>query len=557
MNTQIKLKNDARIALKQGVDLVANTVKVSLGAEGKNVVIPSPHNQGYIITKDGVTIAKSINPKNVYTAIGAALIKEAAGRTNLEAGDGTTTATVLAQSIFSGGLKLLDSGISAVELKRGIDSASRDVVKYLEKISKKVTKKNLKNIATISANGDQELGELISKAFNKIGEHGKVITENSDTYDTYIDLKDGVILERGWTSSIFKTDVIKDVCILEKPFVMLHRGKIEKGDDIVDLFDQVFSHPDGFLLIITDDIDPFIHSVIAQNVIKGAIRHKICVVKMPQILKIQKDLLNDLAILTGATIVSDDFGTKISLENLGRVKKCIVNEKEAIIVGDNDSLIDVVKEIEEKIKITNNKFEKEELQERLARITGGVATLYVGAKTDSELIEKKARIEDSINATRSALEEGTVPGGGIALCNAARRFIDKDLKGYLWEEKKKIFWFIDYYVHYIFKDGKINKHIKLFKYPKISKPTISHFKIGYQLLIASCYSPAIQICENAELEAVTDIFNKGINVKTGEEVDMFQTGIIDPTKVVRCALENAASVAGLFLTTEGVVARIK
>lgn len=429
MYTQIKLKKDARAALKLGVDEVANTVKVTLGAEGKNIIFPNPHNEGYTISKDGVTIAKSINPKNTYAAIGASLIKEAAARTNLEAGDGTTTATVLAQSIFNGGLKLLDQDLSAVQLKRGIDAAAVDIVKLLNKSAKKVNRNNLRSIATISANGDEELGKYISQAFNKIGKHGKVITETSDTVDTYVELKEGVILERGWTSPVFKTDAIKDVSILKDPFIMLHRGKIEKGDEIVDLFDKVFAHPNGVLVIITDDIDPFVHSVISQNVIKGAIRNKICVVKMPQILKIHKDLLNDLAVLTGATIISDEMGTKISLENLGRIKKSIINEKETVLVGDQGNLVEVIDEITAKIQLTKNRYDKEELQERLARITGGVATLYVGAKSDSELAEKKDRVEDSINATRSALEEGIVAGGGIALCNIANELIDRDLEG--------------------------------------------------------------------------------------------------------------------------------
>lgn len=528
MNTQIKLNQDARDALKKGVDHVADTVKVTLGAEGRNIIFPNPHNQAYAISKDGVSIAKAINPKDTFAAIGASLIKEAAARTNLEAGDGTTTATVLAQSIFNGGLRLLSQGVSAVQLKRGIDAAAIDIVAHLNRSSRKVNKDNLKSIAAISANGDEELGEYISQAFNKIGKHGKVLTEDSDTIDSHVELKEGVILERGWTSPVFKTDVIKDVSILNNPFVMLHRGKIEKGDEIVDLFDKVFAHPDGFLLLITDDIDPFIHSVISQNVVKGPIRNKICVVKMPQILKVHKDLLNDLAVLTGATIVSDELGTKICVENLGRIKKSIVNEKETVLVGDQDNLVDVVREIKMKIELTKNRFDKEELQERLARITGGVATLYVGAKSDSELSEKKDRVEDSINATRSALEEGIVAGGGIALCNAAN-FCKASEDSFL--EKVKAFF-----------KGEDRK---------------SPYEAGYQLVMESCFTPALQICENADLEAVIDQPNRGINVKTGEVVDMFKAGIIDPKKVTRCALENAASVAGLFLTTEGVVARIQ
>lgn len=516
--TKVKLNQEARMSLKKGVDLVADAVKVSLGAEGRNVIIPHPHIPGaYIITKDGVSIARSIVPKDVNTAIGAALIKEAAGKTNSEAGDGTTSSTVLAQAIFNAGLELINEGVSAVQLKKGIDRAIKDIVTYLKDESQAVKKKsnNLRDIATISANGDVELGEHISRAFSKIGKHGKVITEESDTADTHIKLYEGVTLERGWTSPIFKTDGKRDVCEMEDPLIMLHRGKIEKGDDIVDLFDQVFAHPDGRLLILTDDIDPFVHSVISQNVKQKHIHNKICVVKLPQILKIHKDLLDDIAQLTGAVIISEELGTRISLENLGRGSKCVVNDRETIIVGDQENIKDLVKEIEEKIEATDNKHDKEEQQERLARLTGGIATLYVGAKTDSELKERMDRVEDSINATRSALEEGILPGGGIALVNAANELTS---------------------------DGDLND--------------ASDMEIGYELVISACYTPAMQICKNADIEFVSIKKDHGINVKTGEQVDMKEAGIIDPTKVIRCAIENAGSVAGLFLTTEGVVAQI-
>lgn len=517
-HTHVKLDNGARLALKKGVDLVANTVKVSLGAEGRNVVIPHPDFPGgYIITKDGVSIAQSIIPKEVYTAIGAALIKEAAGRTNTEAGDGTTGATVLAQAIYNAGLELLNEGISAVQLKKGIDAAVKDIVGYLKKESKAVRKKSsdLKNIATISANGDKELGEFISKAFNKIGQHGKVLTEKSDTAETHIKIYDGSVLERGWTSPIFKTDSKRDVCELTAPLVMLHRGKIEKRDDIVEVFDKVFAHPDGKLLILTDDIDPFVHSIISQNIQRKHIHEKICVVKLPQILKVQKEMMNDLAVLTNATIISEEMGTRINLENLGNIDKCVVTEKETVLIGDQDNVKELVKHIEEKIKITTNKHDKEDLQERLARLTGGIATLFVGARTDSELKEKLDRVEDSINATRSALEEGVLPGGGVALCNAANEFAsDEDLE------------------------------------------QATDYEIGYQLVVNACYTPMMQICANADLDPVTDKKDHGIDVKTGELVEMKKVGIMDPTKVIRCALENAGSVAGLFLTTEGVVAQI-
>jgi len=512
MYTTKKLKQEARQALKTGVDTIADIVKVSLGAEGRNVIIPTPDQSNYIITKDGVSIAKSINPENTYEAIGANLIKEAAHRTNFEAGDGTTTATVLAQSIFHKGLNLINKDLSPISIKKGMEDATKAVVRELNSLSKKVDKRSLKKVATISANGDEVLGDLISKAFNKIGKHGKVITEKSDTLESYVDLKDGVVLERGWTHSAFKTDSIKDVCVLEDTFILIHKGKIEKGDTIVDLFEQVFNDPKGKLLILTDDIDPFVHSVIVQNVTKKAIHNKICVVKLPQILKIHKHLLSDIAVLTGANIIADELGTKISAENLGRINKCIVTEKETLIVGDNANIKSLITEIEEKINITKNKFEREELQERLARISGGVATLYVGAGSDTTLKETVDRVEDSINATRAALEEGIVPGGGIALCNAATSVKSSFLRG-----------------------------------------TREAYDEGFNAVLEACKTPALQICENADIPPITDEKGFGVDVKTRQGVDMIKAGIIDPTKVVRCALENATSVASLFLTTEAVV----
>ena len=524
MSTKIKFNVKAREALKRGVDTVANAVKVSLGAEGRNVIVPLQQG-GYGVTKDGVTIAKAIFPEDEMEAIGASLIKEAAGRTNYEAGDGTTTSAVIAQSIFSGGLDLINKKASSVELKKGIDKATKDVVKYLKKVSNPVGKNNLVDVATVSANGDEELGEIISKAFNKIGKHGQVITAISDTAKTHVKLREGVVLDKGYTSRVFKTDPIKDTCELDDPYVLLHRGKIEKGDAIVKLFDNIFkADNDGRILIITDDIDPFVHSVIAQNIDNGAIRGRICVVTFPQILKVNLDLLNDLAILTGATIVSQEKGTKISPEVLGKISKCIVSEVDTVIVGDANNINEIVEEIKQKIDITENKFDKEELQERLARITGGIATLYVGSKSDSELKEKLDRVQDSINATRSALEEGIVAGGGVALSMAAFG---------LYKGEKN--------------PGRFRR---LF-----NKEKLSSFDQGYNLLLDACGAPSLQINENAGMPLSFVDGNKGIDVKTGLVVDMFEAGIIDPTKVTRCALENAASVTGTFLTTEVVIGR--
>tara|TARA_R110002167_G_scaffold43330_4_gene130962 strand:- start:14525 stop:16093 length:1569 start_codon:yes stop_codon:yes gene_type:complete len=522
MNTTIKFNAEARLALKKGVDAVANAVKVSLGAEGRNVIFPVKVGNGYsyIISKDGVSIAKSITPTDENERIGAEMVKEAARRTNFLAGDGTTTATVLAQAIFESGLKALDENnrLSSVDLKRGIDEATKDIVAYLNKVSKKVSKSNLANVATVSANGDRDLGKIIAKAFSKIGKDGTVITAVSDTSDTYVELRDGVLLDRGFYHNSYITDPVKDICELNDPFVLINRGKLDKGEAIVELFKSVFSTPSNTLLIITDDVDPFVLGTITENINKGAIKGRICLVKTPQILKIERDLMGDVATLTGATVVSDVDGTKITPSNLGRLKRCRVSDSDCLLVGNADNLTGLIAELKEKISITKNKFDKAELQERLSRISGGVATLYVGAKSDSELKEKQDRVEDSINATRSALEEGIVSGGGVALANAAAFLAAQT----------------------VVEDG------------------ISAFDKGYAMVLDACTAPISQICDNAGFKySPQGLVGEGMNVKTGKVVDMMDEGIIDPCKVTRCAIENAASVAGTFLTTEAVISVVK
>lgn len=518
MNTEIKFKDEARRALKEGVDEIANAVKVSMGAEGRTVVIPAK-NGGYIATKDGVTIARGIMPVGNFKEIGASLVKEAASRTNSKAGDGTTTAAVLTQAIFNGGLDLLNEGASAVQLKKGIDKAVEDVLKYLENEAIEVSKDNLKNVATISVNGDDILGELIADAFNKIGEHGLVLTQVSDTKETYIEVKEGVQLDNGFIDPIFITDPVKYETVLENPYLLLHKGKIEKGDSLVKLFDAVWSKGQNHnLVIICDDIDPFVFSTIAQNVKNGAIANKICIVRTPQILRVQKDLMEDIAILSGAQIVSSETGVKVGAGALGKLDKFVATATESFLIGDIGNLSSKIAEIKERIDNEKNDIEKKDLQERLSRINGGVATLFIGASTNSELLEKKDRIEDGINATRAALEEGIVPGGGVVLFDASTRLS----------------------VSIGHRGG------------------ISDFTKGYSLLLNSLESPYFQILENAGIETTEDNplgIGIGVDVTNGEVVNMIVAGIIDPKKVTRVALENAASVAGTFLTTEAVVAR--
>lgn len=511
MNTQIKFNKEARLALQKGLNEVANAVKVSMGAEGRTVVIPTK-DRGYVATKDGVSIARSILPAGEYEKIGASLVKEACQRTNTQAGDGTTTAAVLIQSIYNDGLKLLESGASPVRVKKGIDQAVKDIVDRIKKDSIRVSKKNLRNVSTVSVNGDKELGKLISDAFNKIGEHGVVVTEVSDTKDTTIEVKEGLQLDSGFIASEFVNNPIKNECVLDEPYVLLHKGSIQKGDSIVKLFDALWNTgKDNKLLVITDDIDPFVLSTIKQNIHSGAINGKICVVKTPQILKIHKDLLGDIATLSGADIVSPETGKKISAAVLGRLNKAVISQRDTLLVGDIGNLSSTVAELEDRIKNETNRFEKEELQERLSRITGGVATLMVGAQTDSELREKQDRIEDGINATRAALEEGILPGGGVFLAQLGLE---------------------------LFREGENDDYNK-----------------GYNLVMSAITSPFLQILDNSGLDGqISSEKGQGINVVTGEIVDMIKSGVIDPAKVTRCAIENAGSVAGTFLTTEAVVA---
>ena len=483
-----------------------------MGAEGRTVIIPTK-SRGYIATKDGVSIARAILPKTELGKIGAGFVKEACNRTNTQAGDGTTQAAVLIQAIYNEGLELLNNGASPVKVKAGIDQAVIDVVNRVKKDSTKVSKRNLKNVSTISVNGDAELGKLIADAFNKIGENGVVLTQVSDTKDTTIEVKEGLQLDNGFVASEFITDPIKGECVLDDAYVLLNKGKIQKGDPIVKLFDALWSTgKDNKLVIITDDIDPFVLSTIKENINNGAIAGKICVIKTPQILKIHKDLLKDIAVLTGAKIVSSETGNKLGADCLGRLQKFICTQTESFLVGDVGNLSSTIAELGDRIKAETNEFEKAELQERLSRINGGVATLLVGAQTDSELREKQDRIEDGINATRAALEEGILPGGGVFLAQLALEL------------------FVD------------------------DQPEDDYLK-GYNLVIGALTAPYLQILSNADInEDIQSDKGFGVDVVTGNIVDMAKAGIIDPAKVVRCAIENAGSIAGTFLTTEAVVA---
>jgi len=520
MKTVIKFADEARQELKKGVDEVADAVKVSMGAEGRTVIIPVGEN-GYITTKDGVSIARSIDPVGRFKEIGASIVKEASGRTNTKAGDGTTTASVLVQSIFNAGLQALEEGASAIQLKRGMDSALEDVLAELDSRAIQVSKDNLSDVTTISVNGDKDLGNLIAEAFSKIGEHGLVITKPSDTRDTTIEVGQGIQLDNGFIDPIFVTDPIKYECVLENPYLLLYKGKIERGDNLVEMFNAVWSadNPNNSLVIICDDIDPFVFSTIRSNVESGAIRGKICVVRTPQILKVNSDILSDVAKLSGAKIVASETGVSLGAAALGRIDKFIADVSSSILIGNQGNLTETIEELEVRIKAENNDIERKDLQERLSRINGGVATLHIGASSDSELIEKRDRIEDGINATRAALEEGIVAGGGVTLLDISFNLLKK-----------------------VQTEGRTSSFIN-----------------GYIMLLESLSAPFKQILRNAGIDTGTIMpFAKptqGIDVNSGETVDMIEAGIVDPKKVTKSALTNAVSVAGAFLTTDAVVAR--
>ncbi len=525
MKTQIKFGDDARRALQEGVNEVADAVKVSMGAEGRTIVLPTGgDNGGYIATKDGVTIAKSINPVGNFKEIGASLVKEAASRTNSKAGDGTTTASVLIQEMFNRGLAQLSDGASPTQLKRGMDSALADVLKELSERAVAVTPVGLKHVTTISVNGDKKLGGIIADAFSRIGKNGTVITKISDTRNTYVEMKDGIQLDNGFIDPMFVTDPVKYECTLDKPFLLLYKGKIEKGDRLVEMFNAVWSAQtqNNSLVIICDDIDPFVFSTIKQNVDSGAIKGKICIVRTPQVLKINKDLMTDVAQLSGAKIVSDETGVSLGAEALGRITGFVATATDTLLIGDSSRLQGTIKELNTRIDNETNDIEKVDLQERLSRINGGVATLFVGASTGSELKEKIDRVEDGINATRAALEEGVIPGGGVTLSSIGQLFLTE---------------------------------------PVSAADNVSFLK-GRDVVFESLSAPQRQILANAGIvnpaSLVFDAAGEtGVDVVTGKTVNMLEAGIIDPKKVTRSAVTNSVSVASTFLTTDGVVARIR
>jgi chaperonin GroEL len=524
MAKEIKFDIESRDALKRGVDALANAVKVTLGPKGRNVVIEksfgAPH-----VTKDGVSVAKEIELEDRVENMGAQMVKEVASRTNDIAGDGTTTATVLAQAIVREGLKNVAAGANPMDLKRGIDKAVTAVVSNLQSQSQKVgdSSEKIKQVASISANNDDTIGTLIAEAFGKVGKEGVITVEEAKGTDTTVDVVEGMQFDRGYQSPYFVTNPEKMVTELENPYILLVEKKISSMKDLLPILEPV-AQAGKALLIISEEVEGEALATLVVNKLRGSL--KIAAVKAPGFGDRRKAMLEDIAILTGGTVISEERGFTMenaTIEMLGTAEKVVIDKDNTTLVngGGDESLIKGrVNQIKAQMETTTSDYDKEKLQERLAKLAGGVAVLYVGAASEVEMKEKKDRVDDALHATRAAVEEGIVAGGGVALV----RSIDAlNFEGDNQDETTGI---------------------------KIVKRAIEE--------------PLRQIVENAGGEGSVIVAKVsegkadfGFNAKTDEYVNMFEAGIIDPTKVVRVALENAASVAGMLLTTECVITEIK
>ncbi|MDQ5837949.1 MAG: chaperonin GroEL [Acidobacteriota bacterium] len=503
----------------KGVNTLANAVRVTLGPKGRNVVLGKKYGSP-VITKDGVTVAKEIELKDNYENMGAQMVREVATKTNDIAGDGTTTATVLAQAIFRDGVKNVTAGANPMQLQRGIQLAVEAAVAELERMSKKVKGKDeLANVAAVSANNDREIGELISEAMDKVGKDGVVTVEESRTLQTELDLVEGMQFDRGYLSPYFVTNPDRMEAVLEEPLILIHEKKIAAMRDLLPLLEQV-AQQGRQLLIIAEDVEGDALATLVVNRLRGTI--KVCAVKAPAFGDRRKAILEDIATLTGGRVITEDLGIKlesVTTEDLGRAKRIIVDKENTTIVegaGSRRGIEGRVATIRRQIEETTSDYDREKLQERLAKLAGGVAVIRVGAATETEMKEKKMRVEDAVNATRAAAQEGIVPGGGVALVRAAKALDKVDAEG--------------------------------------------DVKTGVRLLRRAMEEPLRRIAENAGMDGAVVIGKvedskgaRGFNAATGEFEDLVAAGIIDPTKVVRTALQNAASIAGLLLTTDAAV----
>jgi chaperonin GroEL len=525
MAKQITLGEDARQAILKGINELANTVKATLGPRGRNVVLEKKFGSP-TITKDGVTVAKEIELKDPLENMGAQMVKEVASKTSDVAGDGTTTATVLAQSIYQNGLKMVAAGANPTLIKKGIDAGVEKVIKGLQELSQDVSGKMIAQVGAISANNDLSIGEIIAEAMDKVGKDGVITVEEGKSLETVLDFVEGMQFDRGFLSPYFVTDAERMVAELENPYILLHEKKLSNLREMLPLLEQVAKSTRP-LIIVAEDIEGEALATLVFNKIRGMLN--VVAVKAPGFGDRRKAMLEDVAILTGGQVISEELGMKlesVTLDHLGSAKKVQVDKENTTIIegaGSDDAIKGRISQIKRQIEDTTSDYDKEKLQERLAKLSGGVAVIRVGAATETELKEKKARVEDAMHATKAAVEEGIVPGGGIAL-----------LRGIDTLKKLKL-------------DGDM--------------------QLGVNILIRALEAPLRQIAANAGHEGATIVesvkisedqknANFGFDALNEKNADMISAGIIDPTKVVRIALQNSSSVAGLLLTTEGLVSEI-
>ena len=510
---------DARTALKLGVDKLADAVKVTLGPKGRNVVIDKKFGAP-TMTKDGVTVAKEIELEDAVENMGAQMVREVASKTSDVAGDGTTTATVLAQAIITEGLKNVTAGANPMDLKRGIDKAATQVLDYLTSISKDVSKKEeISQVGTISANNDASIGDLISEAMEKVGNEGVITVEEAKSTDTFLETVEGMQFDRGYLSPYFVTNADNMEAEMENPYILIHEKKISNMKELLPLLEKVVQAGKS-LLVIAEDVEGEALATLVMNKLRGSF--KVAAIKAPGFGDRRKAMLQDIAVLTGATVISEEQGYKLenaTLAYCGEARNVTIDKDNTTIVegkGDHDAVLARINEIKVQIEKTTSDYDKEKLQERLAKLSGGVAVLNIGAATEVELKEKKARVEDALHATRAAVKEGIVAGGGVALIRAINAI---DTKGFVADEV-----------------------------------------IGAEILKKALEAPSRLIINNAGLEESV-VVNKikeskgsnGFDARNEKYVDMLKAGIIDPTLVTRTAVQNAASIAGLLITTEATV----
>ncbi len=527
MAKKIEFNVDARDRLKRGVDALANAVKVTLGPKGRNVVIDKKFGAPSI-TKDGVTVAKEIELRDPIENMGAQMLKEVASKTADVAGDGTTTATVLAQAMVREGLKNVTAGANPMELKKGIEEATKVVVAELHKMSKSISSaKEIAQVATISSNNDEEIGAFIADAMDKVGKDGVITVEEAKGLETYLDVVEGMQFDRGYLSPYFVTNPDNMEVEMENPYILLYDKKVSQMKDLLPILEQTVQTGRG-LLIISEDVDGEALATLVVNKIRGAL--KVAAVKAPGFGDRRKAMLEDIAILTGGTVISEERGFKLenaTLDMLGQANKVTIDKDNTTLVdggGNKEHIAARVKQIRAQIESTTSDYDREKLQERLAKLAGGVAVLYVGAATEVEMKEKKDRVDDALHATKAAVEEGIIPGGGVALVRAINALLP----------------------------GKGGINDKLLK---------GDTGIGVAIVKRALEEPLRLIVENAGLEAgviLNEVRNHkdvdyGFNARIEEYQNFFATGIIDPTKVTRSALENASSIAAMLLTTECVI----